>query len=274
MDWYYAKNGESHGPVSLADLRKLVREGAVGRSDKVWTPDFGGDWRDVRVVPELCDGTQPTAPPQPPTAAGPVPSSFPADPDTPNRELTQRARISLKGYWGTVVLTLFIWQVIAVCASSGVPCLGPLAVMTVTGAVQFGFARIFLHTARGIPPKIENLFDGFSFFGNTLAAYALTTLFIFLWSLLLLIPGIIASYSYAQVYFILADHPNLSASEAIRRSKTMMRGYRWKLFCLHCRFIGWSLLALLFTLGIGLFWVQAYSSTAQAHFYETIKERV
>ncbi len=273
MDWYYAKNGESHGPVTLDDLRARMRDGTLGGRDKVWTPAFGGDWRDARAVPELSGSVPPPAAPQPSVTGGPSPSSVPADPDTPNRELMRRARVSLKGYWGVTVLTVFLWQVIASCAGGFIPCLGGLAVMLVAGAIQFGFARLFLNTARGIPPKVENLFEGFSFFNNTLAAYALTTLFIFLWSLLLIIPGILAAYSYSQVYFILADDPGLPATEAIRRSKAMMRGRRWKLFCLHCRFIGWGLLAILFTLGIGLFWVQAYISTALAHFYETVKER-
>ncbi len=268
MDWYYAKDGESRGPVTLDDLRQLVRDGTVRGSDKVWTPAFGGDWRDARTVAELgaAGGTPPAIPSLPASAA------FPADPSTPNAELTRRARASLKGNWTTPVLAVFLWQIIATGAGGFIPCIGPVVVLLMTGAISFGFARLFLNTARGATPKIENLFEGFNTFGNTLAAYVLVTIFILLWMLLLIIPGIMASYSYSQVFFILADNPTLPAGEAIKRSKAMMRGRRWKLFCLHCRFIGWALLALVLTFGIGLFWVQTYVQSSLAHFYETVKD--
>ena len=83
-----------------------------------------------------------------------------------------------------------------------------------------------------------------------------------------------ATYSYAMLFNILAENPEMPAMEALKRSKEMMYGYRLKLLCLHCRFIGWSLLAVFLTLGIGLLWVTAYMHTSQAHFYKTVKQRV
>jgi uncharacterized membrane protein len=73
-------------------------------------------------------------------------------------------------------------------------------------------------------------------------AYILTTIFIFLWSLLLIVPGIMAAFSYAMTFFILADDRTVDGLEAIRRSKAMMYGHRWRLCCLVGRFTGWILL--------------------------------
>ena len=95
-------------------------------------------------------------------------------------------------------------------------------------------------------------------------------IFILLWTLLLIIPGIIATYSYAMTFFIIADDPQAGALEAIGRSKEMMRGHRWKLFCLFLRFIGWSLLCLL-TFGIGFLWLTPYMQTSLAHFYDDVR---
>ena len=93
---------------------------------------------------------------------------------------------------------------------------------------------------------------------------------VFLWSLLLIIPGLVKAYSYAMTPFILEEAPELSASEAIHRSRMMMRGHKFDLFWLQLSFVGWFLLCLL-TAGIGFLWLMPYYSTAQAAFYEEVK---
>ena len=91
----------------------------------------------------------------------------------------------------------------------------------------------------------------------------------FLWSLLFVIPGIVAGYSYAMTGYILAEHPELTASEAIEQSKQMMSGNRFRLFCLQFSFIGWDLLCAL-TLGIGNLWLRPYKQAAEAAFYREV----
>jgi len=98
----------------------------------------------------------------------------------------------------------------------------------------------------------------------------LMTIFIFLWSLLLLIPGIIKSFSYAMTPFILEEHPELSASEAIDHSRAMMKGHKFDLFWLLLSFIGWLILCMV-TFGIASLWVTPYMQTAVADFYEDVK---
>lgn len=92
---------------------------------------------------------------------------------------------------------------------------------------------------------------------------------ILLWTLLFIIPGIVASYSYAMTGYILAEDPDLTASQAIQRSKEMMRGNRWRLFCLQLSFIGWIILCL-FTFGIGNLFLNPYQTAADAAFYREI----
>ena len=97
----------------------------------------------------------------------------------------------------------------------------------------------------------------------------LQAVYIFLWTLLLIIPGIMASYSYAMTGYILAEHPELTAGEAIAQSKAMMAGNRWRLFCLQFSFIGWDILCAL-TLGIGNLALRPYEMAAIAAFYREI----
>ena len=144
------------------------------------------------------------------------------------------------------------------------------AVTIVLGSlIAIGYSRFNLNLIDRHPVAFENLFKYFSHCKTAVASRLLRALYIFLWSLLLLIPGIIAEYSYAMTDFILAENPNLTASEAIARSKDMMRGNRWRLFCLEFSFIGWDLLVIL-TFGIGNLWLIPYKYAAKAAFYRDI----
>lgn len=98
----------------------------------------------------------------------------------------------------------------------------------------------------------------------------LSTIYIFLWTLLLIIPGIIKSYSYALTPYILVEHPEMSANEAIEESMRLMDGHKFDLFYLQLSFIGWAILSIL-SLGLGFFWLIPYQMTAQAAFYRDIK---
>lgn len=135
--------------------------------------------------------------------------------------------------------------------------------------VGVGYARFNLELVDRGDPAFESLFGYFSYWKTTAIARLLQSLYILLWSLLLVIPGIIATYSYAMTEFILAEHPELTASEAIAQSKEMMSGNRWRLFCLHFSFIGWDILCAL-TLGIGHLWLRPYKQAAEAAFYREI----
>ena len=98
----------------------------------------------------------------------------------------------------------------------------------------------------------------------------LVAIFTSLWSLLLIVPGIIKAFSYALTPYILEEYPELGANDAIDRSRAMMQGHKFDLFYLYLSFIGWFFLCLL-TAGIGFLWLSPYVSTAQAAFYEEVK---
>ena len=135
--------------------------------------------------------------------------------------------------------------------------------------ISVGYARFNLDLVDRGEPGFETLFGYFSYWKTTAIARLLQSVYVLLWSLLFVIPGVIATYSYAMTEFILAEHPELTASEAIARSKEMMSGNRWRLFCLHFSFIGWDILSSL-TLGIGNLWLRPYKQAANAAFYREI----
>lgn len=144
------------------------------------------------------------------------------------------------------------------------------AVYFILGSIiKVGYAKFNLNLVDRLEGSFENLFAYFSDWKTTVAARFLQSIYILLWSLLFIIPGIIASYSYAMTEYILAEHPELSASEAISRSKQMMDGNKWRLFCLQFSFIGWSILCA-FTLGIGNLWLTPYKQAAIAAFYREV----
>ena len=140
------------------------------------------------------------------------------------------------------------------------------ALYVLGSVIQLGYARFNLELVGGGGARLDALFSYFSWFGTAFCARFLTSLYTFLWSLLFVIPGIVAGFSYAMVPYILAETPEMTASDAIAASKQMMRGNRWALFCLEFSFIGWSILCL-FTLGIGNLFLNPYREAAKAAFY-------
>ena len=110
-------------------------------------------------------------------------------------------------------------------------------------------------------------------FGNWLHhvwAYFLRGLYVLLWTILFIIPGIVKTLAYAMTNYILVDLPELSANKAILLSNEMMKGHKYDLFYLYLSFAGWFILCVI-TLGIGFFWLIPYAQTAQASFYQDVK---
>ena len=136
--------------------------------------------------------------------------------------------------------------------------------------MMYGYSIVMLSVMRGGEMNIGGLFDGFNDFGRVVGTKLLQAIYTFLWMLLLVIPGIIKSYSYAMTDFILKDEPLLANNAAIEKSMAMMDGNKMKLFLLDLSFIGWAILCL-FTFGIGFLFLQPYVQSAHAAFYEDLK---
>ncbi len=144
-----------------------------------------------------------------------------------------------------------------------------LAAFLLGGALQLGYAGFLLKQHDGQPCEFNDLFSQFHRFGQGFLQKFLRSLYTLLWSLLLVIPGIIADLRYAMTPYILAEYPELSAGEAIHRSKALMEGHKWELFVLRLTFIGWDLLAAL-SLNIGHLWLNPYKNAAEAAFYRRV----
>lgn len=140
------------------------------------------------------------------------------------------------------------------------------------GVVRLGFCRFWLKAQDGEEPAFKDLFSRFNRFGDGFLLNLLMGLYIVLWMLLFIIPGIIASYSYSMAHYIMEENPEMKASEAIRASKELMRGHKAELFVLNLSFIGWMLLSIL-TFGIGFLWLNPYMEAAHAAFYRSLQPR-
>ncbi|MEA3500997.1 MAG: DUF975 family protein [Candidatus Marinimicrobia bacterium] len=183
-----------------------------------------------------------------------------------NRELMAKARRSLTGKWGLAVGTFLVfWLIMAAATSNGI------ATLLIGGPMAIGLAIFSLTMARNQDAKLKQIFEGFQKdFGTALVAYLLKGVFVFLWSLLLIFPGIIVAISYSQVFYILSENDSIGGMDALRKSQEMMKGFKWKYFCLRLRFIGWWLLSI-WSLGIGFLWLTPYRTISCANFYEDIK---
>lgn len=140
------------------------------------------------------------------------------------------------------------------------------------GVVELGYAKYLLMLRDGQQPQVSVLFDYFDFFATGFLQAFLRKLYVFLWGLLLIIPGFVAHYRYAMTPFILAERPELSPSQALRLSSSMMEGYKWQLFCLDFSFIGWAFLSAL-TLNLGNLALNPYIGQSHAVFYRYLRSQ-
>jgi len=147
----------------------------------------------------------------------------------------------------------------------------PLVSFIISGPLCLGIAIIFLKLSREEDYSIGNLFKGFDNFFTSLIAYILVFVFIVLWALLLIIPGMVAAFSYSLTFFIIADNPDISAHEAILKSKELMRGHKGELFSLFISFFGWIILSIV-TFGVAFLWVFPYLNVSFALFYKKLKD--
>lgn len=161
--------------------------------------------------------------------------------------------------------------------------LGAVGAFLLNIALVFSIARLFIGSIVGIgyakfnldlvdnvtEARFATLFSYMRFWKVAIITRIVRTLYIVLWTLLFIIPGIVASYNYALTDYILAENPELTTKEALGLSKKMMYGHRFQLFCLEFSFIGWAFLCVL-SLGIGLIWLLPYTEAAKAAFYREV----
>lgn len=140
--------------------------------------------------------------------------------------------------------------------------------------VHVGFNFYSLKVSRREQTSVMDIFSSFEFFWKALVIMILQSVFIFLWSLLLVFPGIIAAYRYSQSFYVLYDHPDYSPYRCLRESSRTMRGHKMHLFVLQLSFIGWFFLSAIVTSLIiapllSVF-VTPYFAITGAHFYNVV----
>lgn len=213
------------------------------------------------------------------------------------RELRRMARENLAGNWGNAVLAALLAAMLGGLITSGInfnieinendfkelpsalktiffSLLGVGGTLSFVhfilgGVIRQGYAVYLLKQYDRRNPEIRDLFSQFDYFGNAFCLRFLQGLFTFLWTLLLIIPGIIKGYAYAMAPFIMAENPEMRPREALRASCEMMDGHKAELFFLELSFIGWGILSVL-TLGIGSLWLNPYIQAAHAAFYRNL----
>lgn len=210
------------------------------------------------------------------------------------RDFRQEALSVLNGRWGLAIGATILYGILnggltsaftpKTDYSSGITLESLMPYMTILGviflislvfsaigaSVQLGYNILLLkYYEPEAKPTIGDLFCRFHIFWKAFGLRIVMSIFITLWSLLLFIPGIIASYSYAMAPYLMAENPDIGIMEAINRSKELMSGNKWRLFCLHLSFIGWAFLCI-FTCGIGYLFLSPYQMLAEVAFYREI----
>ena len=192
-----------------------------------------------------------------------------------------RALSALENKWGNFVAITFVYGFIIGITQILSGDKDSPAILHLIGLVLFilalpltwGYQTLFLGAVRGGEATAKDMFEGYNkeLFSRVLTTTLLYYVYVFLWSLLLLIPGCIKAYSYAMTPFILKDNPEMKNNAAIEESMRMMDGHKLELFLLDLSFIGWAILSIL-TCCIGFLWLVPYMNMARVNFYEDLKK--
>ncbi len=176
-------------------------------------------------------------------------------------------KILKNNYCTMILMSLLYGAILSACMGS------ILLGILLDGVLMVGLCIANMKLVRGEKVKVKDLFEAFDScdLTSTIGLSVKTAVFTLLWSLLFIIPGIVAAYSYSMAPYILADKPELTGGEAIAESKRVMKGRKMKLFLLDLSYTGWILLGIL-TLGILLIWVIPRMDAARAAFFEDLRK--
>lgn len=266
MNWYYQCNDESRGPVSEETFRSLIANGSIRPDTLVWH-DGMSEWLQLAVAaPTLVLGEDAMPPPRP---GGFVSSSSIAT----NAELKKHARTGPADNYWTFVWAFIVWvlvELVGEIVGVIVPFFGSFVLGLVFYFLEnYGFANLSLRGADHRKLKVGDAFIGFSQYGRATTCGLATTFYALLWSLLLIVPGIVKYYAYMLTPYLAIEHPDWSITEAITESRRLMDGNKWRAFMLDCSFAGWWLLVLL-TFGLLAFWLIPYISITEGVFYRAV----
>lgn len=185
-------------------------------------------------------------------------------------EIKAQARETLRSQYGlTLAIYLIPTLLLGALSAMSFGIAGIILAGPITIAMVWGLLCVY----RNVPVSLSDCFTrSFDNVGRKIGGYLWMGLWIFIWSLVFWIPGIVKAFSYAMTPYILADMPDLPAKDALKLSMRMMDGHKMDLFVFCLSFLGWMLLSSL-TFGIlALLYVGPYMATAEAGFYAEVKQ--
>ena len=191
-----------------------------------------------------------------------------------NSEYRSDALKTLQHHWSQPVWTTVVYMIICYILSFIIylfPIMG-IVITILLMPIRYRYNQNFLLFTRFHGTgMLRTLFKGYSRMGRSTAIPLFYTLFVALWSLLLIVPGIIVACSYSMVYYVAKDYSKMSAFDCLEYSKKIMDGHKKQLFKLILGFWAWFLLCIV-TMGVGLIWLLPYIRVSMASFYEDVKE--
>lgn len=186
-------------------------------------------------------------------------------------EIKENAKTAFQAKYGLSVGVYVLFALVSAVASAITMGLGALLIMP---PLMVGVSSFFLRIYKRETADIGDMFtDGFTDYGRNLGGMLWMELFVFLWSLLFMIPGIVKALSYSMTPYILADCPNVRATDAIKLSMRMTLGHKGGIFVMVLSFLGWAILSALTAGILQILYVGPYIGTSFAGLYVDLKAK-
>lgn len=194
--------------------------------------------------------------------------------------LKENAKNQLKNNWGLAISAIIVSMLISLIPeiliyidpeSLTIATLVQIISLIITAPIAIGQCKLFINLSNNDNPKFSDVWFGFRNILKALGVTLLVGIAVSIGTILFIIPGIIVSFMYSQVYYIMAQHPEMSVIEILKESSKIMKGHKMELFILELSFIGWIILTTI-TFGIAGVYVLPYYSATLSNFYLTIKD--
>ena len=178
--------------------------------------------------------------------------------------------LSRSGYFTAIFNNDYIDAVDAFNTASSTSFITSLVSMIASAIIEVAAIGLYIKMSRSPEPvSFSDFIEGFNNWARATLGILWQCLWIFLWSLLFIIPGIIKSIAYSQMFYIIAEYKDISVTKAMRVSIEITRGHKWHLFVLSLSFLGWALLSGL-TLGLLNFWLVPYMNMTYVNAYHAL----
>lgn len=190
-------------------------------------------------------------------------------------ELKRAAKNNLSEKWGIMIAICLVNTVVQYILQTrdDISLWVMLVGLVIVAPVGLSVTKIALNLSSGIEePKLSQLGYGFKNIWKVIGLYLIVTISIVIGMLMFIVPGVIISLMFSQALYVLADNPEIGIFDALERSCSLTKGYKWDIFVLELSFLGWMLLGVL-TFGIALLWVVPYMEVTNSELYLFLKSK-